>query len=148
MSKLPPVVMDNGTGYTYINVIYIQIHQHSNHKCVSMVVVGTPKWVTPAIMIHSSLFHLPLPLKRLQLPAVESALLLLRLQVRKRVIIWTFKWRVYESAYKWCISGIEDLDFYIGDEAFAMQQTYSVNYPIRHGQVRYLCLKNYNEPHF
>jgi actin-related protein 3 len=33
------------------------------------------------------------------------------------------------------VSGIEDLDFYIGDEALANQKTYSVNYPIRHGQV-------------
>ena len=31
--------------------------------------------------------------------------------------------------------GIEDLDFYIGDEALANQKTYAVNYPIRHGQV-------------
>jgi actin-related protein 3 len=31
--------------------------------------------------------------------------------------------------------GIEDLDFYIGDEAFANQKTYSLSYPIRHGQI-------------
>jgi hypothetical protein len=31
--------------------------------------------------------------------------------------------------------GIEDLDFYIGDEALVNQKTYSVNYPIRHGQI-------------
>jgi actin-related protein 3 len=31
--------------------------------------------------------------------------------------------------------GIEDLDFYIGDEAFSNQKTYALNYPIRHGQI-------------
>ncbi len=31
--------------------------------------------------------------------------------------------------------GIEDLDFFIGDEALANSKTYSVNYPVRHGQV-------------
>lgn len=31
--------------------------------------------------------------------------------------------------------GIEDLDFFIGDEAFANSRTYQVSYPIRHGQV-------------
>ena len=31
--------------------------------------------------------------------------------------------------------GIEDLNFYIGDEAIANSKTYSLNYPIRHGQV-------------
>jgi actin-related protein 3 len=27
------------------------------------------------------------------------------------------------------------LDFYIGDEAIAMQKQYKINYPIRHGQI-------------
>lgn len=31
--------------------------------------------------------------------------------------------------------GVEDLDFYIGDEAMANQNTYNVQYPIRKGQV-------------
>lgn len=31
--------------------------------------------------------------------------------------------------------GIEDLDFFIGDEALANNKTYSVQYPIRHGQI-------------
>ena len=31
--------------------------------------------------------------------------------------------------------GIEDLDFFIGDEAMANSRTYSVHYPVRHGQV-------------
>lgn len=31
--------------------------------------------------------------------------------------------------------GIEDLDFYIGDEAVAQSKTMAVNYPIRHGQI-------------
>ncbi|ORX89734.1 actin-related protein 3-like protein [Basidiobolus meristosporus CBS 931.73] len=31
--------------------------------------------------------------------------------------------------------GIEDLDFFIGDEAIANSKTYGVSYPIRHGQI-------------
>jgi len=31
--------------------------------------------------------------------------------------------------------GIEDLDFYIGDEALANSKTYSTFYPVRHGQI-------------
>lgn len=31
--------------------------------------------------------------------------------------------------------GIEDLDFFIGDEAFANSSTYQINYPIKHGLV-------------
>lgn len=31
--------------------------------------------------------------------------------------------------------GIEDLDFFIGDEAIANNKTYAVNYPIRHGMI-------------
>ncbi|KAJ2241449.1 Arp2/3 complex subunit, actin nucleation center, partial [Coemansia sp. RSA 454] len=31
--------------------------------------------------------------------------------------------------------GIEDLDFYIGDEAVSNSKTYGLNYPIRHGQI-------------
>jgi actin-related protein 3 len=31
--------------------------------------------------------------------------------------------------------GIEDLDFFIGDEALANNKTYQVNYPIRHGMI-------------
>ncbi|WFD01243.1 Arp2/3 complex subunit, actin nucleation center [Malassezia yamatoensis] len=31
--------------------------------------------------------------------------------------------------------GIEDLDFYIGDDAFAHSKTYQIDYPIRHGIV-------------
>jgi actin-related protein 3 len=31
--------------------------------------------------------------------------------------------------------GIEDLDFYIGDEAIANSKTYGIHYPIRHGLI-------------
>ena len=31
--------------------------------------------------------------------------------------------------------GIDDLDYYIGDEAIANSKTYKVTYPVRHGQV-------------
>jgi actin-related protein len=38
---------------------------------------------------------------------------------------------------------IDDLDFYIGDEAIGQKQ-YSVSYPIRHGQVRCVFLGLFN----
>lgn len=31
--------------------------------------------------------------------------------------------------------GVEDLDFYIGDDAFANTSTHQINYPIRHGLI-------------
>lgn len=31
--------------------------------------------------------------------------------------------------------GIEDLDFFIGDEALANSKTYNINYPIKHGMI-------------
>jgi len=31
--------------------------------------------------------------------------------------------------------GVEDLDFHIGDEAIAVQKTYDMFYPVRHGQI-------------
>ena len=31
--------------------------------------------------------------------------------------------------------GIEDLDFFIGDEAMANNKSYNISYPVRHGQV-------------
>jgi actin-related protein 3 len=31
--------------------------------------------------------------------------------------------------------GIEDLDFFIGDEAHAVSKTYDLFYPVRHGQI-------------
>jgi actin-related protein 3 len=31
--------------------------------------------------------------------------------------------------------GIDDLDFFIGDEAISMSKSYHVSYPVRHGQI-------------
>jgi actin-related protein 3 len=31
--------------------------------------------------------------------------------------------------------GVEDLDFFIGDEALANSKTYDIFYPVRHGQI-------------
>jgi actin-related protein 3 len=31
--------------------------------------------------------------------------------------------------------GVEDLDFFIGDEAMANNKTYDLFYPVRHGQI-------------
>jgi hypothetical protein len=58
------------------------------------------------------------------------------------IIRTVYKYAVYcvwptvgDSASRRVGKGVEDLDFYIGDEALANSKTYSVNYPIRHGII-------------
>lgn len=43
--------------------------------------------------------------------------------------------RVGDNAARRVGKGVEDLDFFIGDEALANSKSYSVNYPIRHGII-------------
>lgn len=43
--------------------------------------------------------------------------------------------RVGDSAARRIGKGIDDLDFFIGDEAFEAGSGYSVKYPVRHGLV-------------
>lgn len=43
--------------------------------------------------------------------------------------------KVGDSAARRVGKGLDDLDFYIGDEALANSKTYTVNYPIRHGII-------------
>lgn len=83
MSRLPPVVLDNGTGYTKMGFA-----DKDNTK---------PQYIIPSCI-----------------GVKESASV-------------TGSQRNYK--------GIDDLDFYIGDEAQANAKTYAVNWPIRHGQV-------------
>ncbi|KAI3629584.1 hypothetical protein MIR68_012406 [Amoeboaphelidium protococcarum] len=87
MSRLPPVVMDNGTGYTKLGYA-------GNND---------PQFIIPsAIAVKESG------------GGAQASAAGKTGNVKK---------------------GIEDLDFYIGDEAFANQKTYSLQYPIRHGQI-------------
>jgi len=77
MSRLPAVVIDNGTGYTKMGFA-------GNTE---------PQFIVPTLI------------------ATKDAG-----QVTQK-------------------KGVEDLDFYIGDEAVANQKTYSIQYPIKKGQI-------------
>lgn len=89
MSRLPAVVIDNGTGYT------------------KMGYAGNtdPQFVIPTTIATREL--------------ARSA-------SGKRVA------SQFNLASK---RGIEDMDFFIGEEANSNSKTYSLNYPIRHGQI-------------
>eukprot|EP01098_Paradermamoeba_levis_P007904 TRINITY_DN3291_c0_g1_i1.p1 TRINITY_DN3291_c0_g1~~TRINITY_DN3291_c0_g1_i1.p1 ORF type:complete len:461 (-),score=124.43 TRINITY_DN3291_c0_g1_i1:159-1421(-) len=83
--QLPPVVIDNGTGYTKMGYA-------PNYE---------PSYIIPSTIAT-------------QEGAAAAAAGPAKQQQKK---------------------GIEDLDFFIGDEASAVARTYSVNNPIRHGQI-------------
>jgi len=81
--NLPPVVIDNGTGYTKMGFAGLKNH---------------PQYVFPTV-------------------------------------IGTREGNADRGNNLASKRGIEDLNFLIGDEAIANSKTYSLNYPIRHGQV-------------
>eukprot|EP00126_Sphaerothecum_destruens_P015065 Sdes_comp8971_c0_seq2m388 len=83
MSRMPAVVIDNGTGYTKMGYA-------GNSE---------PSFIIPT-----------------NIAVKETA-------------------KVGDSASRRVTKGVEDLDFYIGDEAVEYQKTYSLQYPIRHGIV-------------
>ncbi|KAL1405245.1 Actin-related protein 3 [Vanrija albida] len=102
MSRLPPLVIDNGTGYTkmgfagnsepsFVFPTVIATHQTSGGSSSSSNAAPRGGRAPPPVAGKPS--HL----------------------ASKR--------------------GIEDLDFYIGDEAVANSKTYSLHYPIRHGMI-------------
>ncbi|WOO85792.1 Actin-related protein 3 [Vanrija pseudolonga] len=102
MSRLPPLVIDNGTGYTkmgfagnsepsFVFPTVIATHQTSSGSSSSTAAAPRGGRAPPPVAGKPS--HL----------------------ASKR--------------------GIEDLDFYIGDEAVANSKTYSLHYPIRHGMI-------------
>ncbi|KIR76332.1 actin binding protein [Cryptococcus gattii EJB2] len=101
MSRQPPLVIDNGTGYTkmgfagnsepsFVFPTVIATHQSGGSGASSSSASGAGRAPPP---IAGKPSHL----------------------ASKR--------------------GIEDLDFFIGDEAVANSKTYSLHYPIRHGMI-------------
>ncbi|KIR26563.1 actin binding protein [Cryptococcus deuterogattii 99/473] len=101
MSRQPPLVIDNGTGYTkmgfagnsepsFVFPTVIATHQSGGSGASSSSAGGAGRAPPP---IAGKPSHL----------------------ASKR--------------------GIEDLDFFIGDEAVANSKTYSLHYPIRHGMI-------------
>ncbi|RUP45573.1 actin family [Jimgerdemannia flammicorona] len=96
MSRLPPIVIDNGTGYS-------KIGYGGN---------DTPSFVFPTA-IATRETHASSGGSGPSLPTKPSFL----------------------SSNLASKRGIEDLDFFIGDEAIQNSKTYALNYPIRHGQI-------------
>ncbi|KAF9358323.1 Arp2/3 complex subunit, actin nucleation center [Mortierella sp. AD094] len=99
MSRLAPVVIDNGTGFTKMGFA-------GNND---------PSFIQPTVIAtrdggNSSSGAPSVPSKPSFLNSSASSNL-----ASKR--------------------GVEDLDFFIGDEAVANSKTYALNYPIRHGQI-------------
>ncbi|CAJ0647978.1 4762_t:CDS:2 [Entrophospora sp. SA101] len=94
-SRLPPVIMDNGTGYTKLGFAGNNV----------------PSFVFPTVIATrdsagSNTSGTALPSQSSHLSGNIAS---------KR--------------------GVEDLDFYIGNEALANSKTYGLHYPIRHGQI-------------
>ncbi|GAA5975522.1 hypothetical protein JCM10908_005187 [Rhodotorula pacifica] len=98
MSRLAPVVLDNGTGYTKM---------------------GFAGNSDPSFVIPTCIATRGSPSSGSRGPAVAS----------KPSGLGS------SSGHLSSKRGIEDLDFYIGDEALANSKTYNVNYPIKHGMI-------------
>ncbi|RXK35134.1 actin binding protein [Tremella mesenterica] len=99
MNRQPPLVIDNGTGYTKMGFA-----GNSEPSFVFPTVIATHQSSSSGPTTQSTGGRAPPPV------AGKPGHL-----ASKR--------------------GIEDLDFYIGDEAVANSKTYSLHYPIRHGQI-------------
>ncbi|RSH86342.1 actin [Apiotrichum porosum] len=97
MSRLPPLVIDNGTGYTKMGFA-----GNSEPSFVFPTAIATHQTASSSSNTASA--------QTRSAPASASTNL-----ASKR--------------------GIEDLDFFIGDEAIANSRTYQVHYPIRHGMI-------------
>ncbi|KAG9298433.1 hypothetical protein G9A89_008697 [Geosiphon pyriformis] len=91
--RLPPVIMDNGTGYTKLGFA-------GNNA---------PSFVFPTVIATRDSTGSSGP----SLPSKQS----------------------HMSGNIASKRGIEDLDFFIGDEAIFNSKTYGLHYPIRHGQI-------------
>ncbi|KAJ1962119.1 Arp2/3 complex subunit, actin nucleation center [Dispira parvispora] len=98
MSRLAPVVIDNGTGYT------------------KMGFAGNtdPQFVIPTAIATRDAGSASAP----NLPKKPA-----------------FLSSAASSSHLASKRGIDDLDFFIGDEALANSKTYGLSYPIRHGQI-------------
>ncbi|KAM0754838.1 actin binding protein [Meredithblackwellia eburnea MCA 4105] len=102
MSRLPPIVMDNGTGYSKLGFA-----GNSDPSFVFPTCIATRGGAA------SSTSRAPaVPSKPSGLGGGSGA-----------------------SGNLASKRGIDDLDFFIGDEAIANSKTYQVNYPIRHGMI-------------
>ena len=121
MSRLAPVVLDNGTGYTKMGCVPPSptlsgtlgslVHNLASHSFAGN---SDPSFVIPTCIATRGS-----PSSGSRGPAVPS----------KPSSLGS------SSGHLSSKRGIEDLDFFIGDEALANSKTYAINYPIKHGQI-------------
>ncbi|OAV97805.1 actin-like protein 3 [Puccinia triticina 1-1 BBBD Race 1] len=104
MSRLAPLVIDNGTGYSKMGFA-----GNSDPSFVFPTAIATRGTSGGGSASGPSITGRP------SIPSKPGALSASSNIATKR--------------------GIDDLDFFIGDEAIANSKTYNVNYPIRHGQI-------------
>ncbi|KAI9230768.1 MAG: actin family [Piptocephalis tieghemiana] len=104
MSRLAPIVMDNGTGYTKLGFA-----GNTEPQCIFPTVVATQSNSS-----SSSSHGIPSSVTSTG-PSSTT--------------------RFASSSYLHTKRGLEDLDFYVGNEALSHAKSYSINYPVRHGQV-------------
>ncbi|KAL7418531.1 Actin-related protein 3 [Cryptotrichosporon argae] len=102
MSRLPPLVIDNGTGYTKMGFA-----GNSEPSFVFPTVIATHQSASSSAAAPNSA-----PSGGRGPPPVAG-----------------------KPSHLASKRGIEDLDFFIGDEAVANSKTYSLHYPIRHGMI-------------
>lgn len=105
MARLPPLVIDNGTGYTKMGFA-----GNSEPSFVFPTVIATRQSSSSSASVSQASGAGGAGSGRAPPVANKPSHL-----ASKR--------------------GIEDLDFYIGDEAVANSKTYDLHYPIKHGQI-------------
>lgn len=117
-SPPPAIVMDNGTGYSKLGSALLR-----SRTCLPVLTLlslcrfagnSDPSFVFPTCIATRSA---PAGSSTSRAPSVPS------------------KPSGLGSGHLASKRGIEDLDFFIGDEAIANNKTYAVNYPIKHGQI-------------
>lgn len=138
-AQLAPIISDNGSGFSKIGYVYVSpndrmcskatrrqicwelrpiIVRSSSCEVRMRVEVGHSLCITCSIL-HFSVFPTAIATKESAAGASTA---------RGSAAVS----RASNLASK---RGIEDLDFHIGDEAISNSKTYSVHYPIRHGQI-------------
>jgi actin-related protein 3 len=127
MSTLAPIICDNGTGYSKVGYVFLleatgRISENLLQVC----------WEFRPIFVRSST---PSP----DLSLTQTSVFPTAIATRGPATQSSRTGPALPSKPGHLASkrGVEDLDFFIGDEAIANSKTpgYGVNYPIRHGQI-------------
>lgn len=131
MSLLAPIILDNGTGYSKIGYVEgrKKLFSRSYHSYLALQATQIhPCEYNPGDACHRCLACLPMP-------SVFPTAIATHERASTgggRPGAPSIPTKPGNLASK---RGIEDLDFYIGDEAIANSKTYGIHYPIRHGLI-------------